>query len=456
MQKAVEREIMHRAATLMDKRTGIIVLLCLGYFALAATALYNYLPWTSVNFILGICAIPVIIQKGKYPTSYRFGFITVLFAILSYFIPVQTFLYFTIISAILWIIESVYGRLPVLLFFNLILISPIASYFISVFSFPIRLEITSIAGIVMNSFGLKTIVAGNTVSFNAKEYVVDPACMGLNMLLSALLSAILIIAAFCRKTLKTITAIQVIMILSLVLVFTIISNFFRILFLVYFDIKETALMHELTGLACFTVYVLLPSFWMIRFFILRFGTTQLTTTYKKEQEVKLPLLLHAGLLILISFIGYHVYNKQHANYLLASAPKVNGYKETVSARDIIQYRNKSSLVYLKKIHGFYYSDHNPVICWTGSGYTFSSMVEMDLVGSKIFTGVLNKGKEKLYTAWWYDNGISRTNSQLAWRWNSVKTGKEFSVVNVTTDNQEVLYKEVSAIITRNVFIKALR
>src|SRR5690606_34848317 len=111
---------------------------------------------------------------------------------------------------------------------------------------------------------------------------------------------------------------------------------------------------------------------------------------------------------------------QHSTPSLASVPEVEGYTATLSAKDILQYRSKSSLVYLKKIHGFYYSDHNPVICWMGSGYSISSIIERNINGARLFTGILNKGNETLYTAWWYDNGLIRTNSQFMWRWNSLK------------------------------------
>ena len=436
-------------------KTDVSFFFSLAYIAMAIVALRNYLPWSSVNFVLGICAIPVIIPKTKRQPSSRFAWFTALSGFICFLVPVQTFLYFTIISALLWAIESRHGKLPVLLFFNLVLISPIASYLISIFSFPIRLELTAIAGAAMNSFGLHTRVAGNTVSFNGNDYVVDPACMGLNMLLTALLTAIMMIAAFYRRTSKTTTVLQTGVILCMVLLFTIASNFFRIILLVYFDVRETAVLHELIGLACFGLYVLIPSFALTRFLVLKFGKPQVEAARQKQPDQKKNLVLQTGSFMLVACLCYYVNASQRNNYPPAAAPIVAGYTATTTTDGVTQYRNESALVYLKRIHGFYYTDHNPVICWMGSGYSFSSIVEKDLDGTRIFTGVLKKGNEKMHTAWWYDDGVTRTNSQLVWRWTSLKNRRDFSVVNVMANDKAELEKQVSKILRSHVFSKVL-
>ncbi len=104
--------------------------------------------------------------------------------------------------------------------------------------------------------------------------------------------------------------------------------------------------------------------------------------------------------------------------------------------------NEQTLIYIKSIAGFYSSDHHPMICWSGSGYSFAKVHTDRIAYREVYSGILTKGEETLYTAWWYDNGIRHTTSQWNWRWDMLKGNRPYALVNITATNPVELKKQV--------------
>ena len=101
--------------------------------------------------------------------------------------------------------------------------------------------------------------------------------------------------------------------------------------------------------------------------------------------------------------------------------------------------------------GFYSSDHNPSICWRGSGYSFQKIQTCSISGVQIFHAILQKENEQLYTAWWYDNGTNATISQLSWRWDEISSGRHYSIVNITTTSEAALLQSVDRTLKEGTF-----
>ena len=87
-----------------------------------------------------------------------------------------------------------------------------------------------------------------------------------------------------------------------------------------------------------------------------------------------------------------------------------------------------------------------MICWSGSGYEFTRIHEKEIGGTTVYAATLEKGDEQLYTAWWYDNGLSTTISQFEWRWDALRTHHHYAIVNVTASTPEMLEKEARKMI----------
>ncbi len=122
----------------------------------------------------------------------------------------------------------------------------------------------------------------------------------------------------------------------------------------------------------------------------------------------------------------------------APIPAVEGYRVQRIANDVVKLENDQSLVYIKPITGFYSADHNPMICWRGSGYAFTRVEKSPVNGVFVYMALLQNGQDQLYTAWWYDNGVTCTIDQLTWRRDALQNKTKYALINVTATSREKL------------------
>ncbi len=135
------------------------------------------------------------------------------------------------------------------------LMSPVFQFTANVFSVPVRFQLTKWAGAVMNAIRGDITVKGNMIICNGNEFLVDPACMGLNMMVTSLLLQLIIVAMYQRKYGLQLVWWQVAGLLVVSFALNIVSNLFRIICLVWFNILPGTNMHELAGIACLLLYV---------------------------------------------------------------------------------------------------------------------------------------------------------------------------------------------------------
>lgn len=421
------------------------VTLLTAYLLIFLVVLRSYLLWQSVNMMLGLIALPVVtVFNRNAKGSLRYALMALLPGILSILLPVNTLLYFTILFAVFFVAESFIGKINMLPLLVIVLMSPVFQYVANVFSFPVRLQLTEWAGSMINAVGLQATVHGNIITCSNNEFSVDPACMGLNMMVTSLLLQVILIAVYQKKYGKNASWWQVLLLLGIITILNIFSNLFRIVLLVWFNIQPDTLMHEVTGIACLLFYVVLPGLFItagsIKWMGSNPGIDATTGTVKMHRG------LHLALMALTISSAYIIegHNKK-INSVAGNAPVVEGYTTHRISADILKLENDLSLIYIKAIPGFYSAEHNPMICWRGSGYELKQIAEEEMGGLKIYTALLQNGNDQLYTAWWYDNGSNRTIDQLNWRMDVLTGGNNYSVVNVTAASKELLLKSIDSI-----------
>lgn len=423
------------------------------YALIALTLLREAIPWTSVNFIIGIAGLPLAIagsERGR--TTWRMLPWTFIAALLCFLLPSRTMLFAAFFLAVAGMCEQLRGRLGSIPLLIIVLMSPMAQYLAVMFSFPLRLAITDVAGSIMRGAGLHVSVAGNTISWNGIEYSVDPACMGLKMLLTSLLCGLLIIAVMQRRYERRLKGYYISAISVAILLLNILANLLRIITLVFFHIGADNVLHELTGLVYLAVYVLLPATLLIGFLVRRYGVAFDTPAVQQGEFSRAHIMPHMGLAILLASASIMHRNVNEERAALVVIP---GYEAAYYDKDVCRYSNSAALVYIKRTNGLLGAEHNPAMCWLGAGYQFARINEERIGGMMVYTARLVKGKEKLYTAWWYDNGATATTSQLAWRWDVLNGGKPYSIVNVTTATEAALNGKLRELSEYHVFRAAL-
>ena len=119
-----------------------------------------------------------------------------------------------------------------------------------------------------------------------------------------------------------------------------------------------------------------------------------------------------------------------------------GFKRSIKKFGVLAFESKEALVYIKPPVRALQGAHDPRICWQGSGFEFKAVQKEFIEDIEIFTAMITNEDDLLYTAWWYDNGAQKTITEMDWRLATLKQGKGFHLINVSSYDQAHLRKEV--------------
>lgn len=417
------------------------------YVLIVQYALRDYIAWRSPGFLLGQIAIPVALQRDPLQKkSLRFYYAALIFCVLGWILPVKTLLYASVVLALCFLTDNVLGRINLLPVMAMVLMAPVCDYITNVFTFPIRLQLTAWAGTLLQLSGLAANVEGNTIFFEGNEFAVDAACMGLNMMITSMLCGIMILGFYQKKKNLHLSFFKVSLLMGIIAGLNIIANLFRMILLVILVILPEDPMHGFTGIICLAVYVILPLVWLIPWMVKHLGRPKKETAPVYTVNSLQMIMAHVCLAGCVGMVAWKTMLPGVNQVVPANLPPVAGFKVTAMENNVVKVENDTALIYVKTIPGFYYSDHHPTICWRGSGFEFKHIREEMIAGKRISTSILQKGTQRLYTAWWYDNGSRQTGSQLDWRWDALRSGKRYAIVNVSTQDRKMLEKEVARLL----------
>jgi exosortase N len=443
---------MIRTLNISLKKTAILQpggLIAVGYFLIAATVLTSYLSFTLSGLVLGVITLPIVLRSyGDRDRSYRYAWITLFPGILCFLMPVKTLLFFTVCFALIFVREIFYGKTGILVPVIVMLASPVFQYLASTFSFPLRIQLSAAAAFIFRLLGCDASAQGNVIIYQGREFSVDPACMGLNMITTSLLLGVALIAFYQFKLKRKTGNLPIVFYLLAIFIFNIVANLFRILMLVIFNIPPGSVSHDMAGITCLLIYVFFPAVMLASFIVKR--SPELIEEKRPvmpQTSVSKNVLFNLLLLISISLLAWKVsFADTFEKFSLSSQRQIDGYTTTSPAPGILKLENKSTLIYLKYLRGCYDTDHNPMICWTGSGYQFDKVMTKKIGGNNIFTALLTNNSDTLYSAWWYDNGKIHTTSQFEWRFDLLQGGDNYILVNVTCSTKEKLDGEIEKIL----------
>lgn len=421
-----------------------IGLLLAGYLLIAFTGLQAYLKPFSAEFILGALAvISSLTNQVASKQVFRFGIAAMVLVLLYIAVPAKTMLFLSLIMAVLCLAATFHFKSNIITLFSMAMMSPIFDYGASVFSFPVKLFLTSVAARIIGVLQPGIKAEGNFLVSGSFEFSVDTACLGLHMLNTSMMVALILISFFAKKKEKRMTFPGILTCLLIVFLLNIVSNLIRIICLVLWKIPPGAFMHDVVGIVCFSVYVIAPMLYFIPLCLKYLGRNSHTSGSDLVIVPKSHLIIN---IFLVATLGVAVVlgkNKSLNGELIPMADvNVPGYSTTRLEHRVTKLSSKNALIYIKPIAGFFSSDHQPMICWSGSGYDFTKVHQKEVNGANVYAATLEKGDEHLYTAWWYDNGRSTTISQVQWRWNAFKKSQHYAIINVTASTPGMLEKEV--------------
>lgn len=398
----------------------------------------------NITVIVGFLVVLYSMRVEFKSRSIRHLLPSLMFILLCIAIPTKTTYFLMLLFTLSLLYESLVGKFSLMVIAAMIIISPIFKFFGDTLGFPLRLWLSDAVAGTMTFAGIPTQSVGNLITIGKFQFYIDQACAGLNMLNLSLLVALFLAASHEKKRSCSVGMIPILALLMTTFLLNILSNYFRILLIVLFKIMPGNLMHDLAGIICLTIYVIIP----LACFGDRLLTTFTESSSKTVEFIKLRYCHNFALLTCIPIFSWFIPNiapvYQHRQSQ-ATSIKLEGYSRELIAGDVIKMQNETALIYLKPTQ-FYAPEHNPMICWTGSGYEFTLIRKERILNIEIYMGTLQKGKEKVYAAWWFDDGVMKTTKQWEWRWHSLRHKKNFYLVNVNAGNPQDLQRVIKSLL----------
>lgn len=435
----------------IDQKTIITIGLAILTTLLCVQNLAFYLlPTTSFYVFLAIA--PFVFTINKEERKIRYAFFSLGFIILYFFLKMQLLFFLSFSTGILFIIESRLGKVNTLPLFIILLISPYSSFIFDVFGFPARLLLTDIAASMLSVAFEQTASSGNNIIIHNQSFSVDPECMGLTMVGYAYATTLLFINSLENKYQTKLTIYKVLGILVINTFFIVVANLFRIIVIVLLQAPPETVTHEVIGLLSFGVYFLLPLFFICKWLIKRNKNEPIPAKSMRPPSKKIILPLTVVIVGLLTFFNFNRDNFRNIQQDDKSKRiEIANFKKSITDENVLKFENEHALIYIKPSCHFFGPDHNPTICWKGSGYEFVNIKTEKIGAFEIYKAELKKDNEILQTAWWFDNGKEKVISQLEWRWKTALGNEPYRLINVTAISEEALNGQINELLLVNLF-----
>lgn len=386
------------------------------------------------NLILGAFLLGVSVFKSQHQRkSFRYLPLLILSLLCNLFVKSGSLQFLTVLLLFLFSWEALFHKLNSLLLIGWLICSPIFVAVINSFTFGIRLKLSELAGYILSLLNENVLVSGNEIIVDGINFSVESACMGLNMVESTLLFAIILLVYFWGNKLPIFKSLGLIVI---AFGLTVLTNLLRIVFLVQFEILPENPLHEGIGLLILIIYAWLPLWWLVN----KTKPAQRSQELLLDQKNRKALALVFALTIVSTFII--IQNPAKNGVTTYFSKEISGYSSKHIDFGITQYANSKALVYVKPLKNFFAADHSPQICWRGSGYHFTKVEERIVNGKTLYFAQIENKKSILYTTWWYASENELTNSQLELRWKMFKFNKVYYLVNLTCSTEQELAEQL--------------
>ncbi len=429
----------------MEKRTSINNHFLLGGLLLIPLGIFAYFNYDNLYFpfslILGLLSLPYVLRIMDAPKLSFYGGLSLVALGVLLFYKSNSLYYFGLGFLCLWVLERSRGQLNWLPFFLLVVCSPVVGNVSYIWSFPIRLRLSEWATQALQFIGMDVVAEGNVIWMNGQSFSVDPACMGLNMLITSLVIALIVFAYFEHKTNQSFRFWEICLGLLFMLFLAIVGNFTRLLALIIFHILPEHPLHDGIGMMSLLFYAIVPFYFLVNFY-----------SKKRKKEIAIPknssIYLFSNksifygcygiLLSLLIMTGFQFRNQTNILAPKLSLSSFQNYQQSTAKDGVLKLENDSAIIHIKPPVQIFQGSHDPRFCWQGSGYTFQS-IKREIVNKRsIYTAILQNGEDQLYTAWWLDNGTHQTIEEWEWRWQVAKGAAGYYLINITTENRAEL------------------
>lgn len=389
----------------------------------------QYLLLPKLISFFGFAIILFAIYSRPYQQkSMRFLPIVLAGILINVFVPNLTFFYLLFFSLFFFVIEIYWGKSGPITWLATLAFSPIFNYLSNIYTFPIRITISQLAGYILGFLNESVQVHGTQFIINNNQiFSVETVCMGLGMVSYSLLICSFLMIYYQKKQNTVLKSWHVISICTLAFFLNIICNLKRILLIVIFKLEPSSLLHDVIGLICLLIIVFVPLLFIVPYFQKKFGKV----IKVRNGQFNNPSLV-INIIVLLVFSLFFYQKKISKKLDLPNEKNLN----------ITRIEFSDAVVFKKPLPHFYSTEHSPFNCWRGEGYQLISMEKILYKNQNIYIGKLKKQHQNIYAAWWFSDGKNCTIDQKIWRWKMLTENQKYHLVNVNSSTELGLNKYI--------------
>lgn len=395
------------------------------------------------NLLMAVVALPMVAGfEGGKPRA-RMGWVALGMGILFLLLGIQFPLLFGAGFLLMFIAEQQSGRMNLLPIALLAWLSPVQVYASQVLGASLRMQLSEWAVGILRFMGNDVVAQGNRFEWAGQVFYVDPACAGLDMLLTTAIFALLFAGYFEKRKNRKVGWVGLGLLMGWVIAWVILANLFRIVGIVLAQAPPETLLHEAVGIGSLILYGILPAG------IGAFGAVRwLSRPFTRQAYTLQPFTSNTKWIVWMAMAtlwGIWLFRPAPVSRAAMQKPNLPGFEQREAQLGVAGYLSDQSLVFIKPPVPFWGADHTPAICWRTEGYQLRGERAGSVCGAPVWIAELHKPGEILYTAWWYDNQREIVAGQWDWRWNTAKGNGPYRLVNVTVANLPDLLPEADRV-----------
>jgi exosortase N len=346
------------------------------------------------NDFLGILGSLFLFVIGGRKTDFKINYfliaILLLLEFISYRLNTKSVHFLAVILLLCLVYYYFTGKFSFIAFICLILFSTLFSAFFAHLTSEIKQGLCYIVYLTLKNFIVIDKIEGVNFYINNAKITIDTACMGLSMFKTGLLSGAILMTLEERKQKLHYGIFQILIFCVLVIVLNIVSNYFRIITLVILNCTQENTLHHTIGLICFTLYQIIPMLVIIKYIKPRLIDHNLS-----EIKPKAIIVLVSFLVVLATSIK--IKNENDHNFRQDFNSKYDAKKGVWVNNEVFKMETMDKLTYIKT------PSHNPLVCWTGSGYKIIESKKITINKEEIWFNKMEKDHQNYTSYWWYES-----------------------------------------------------
>ncbi|RZJ50330.1 MAG: exosortase N [Flavobacterium sp.] len=387
--------------------------------AINGKTLFSVLNTDFIGIVVSCSLFVIGGRKTNYKINY-FLFVSILILeFVTYRLHTKSVHFLAMLMLLFLVFHYFTAKFSFIAFICIILFSTLFSSFFTHLTAEIKQGICYVVYLTMKNFITIDKIEGVNFFINNSKITIDTACMGLSMFKTGLLSGAILMTLEERKQKQYYGIFQILQFCFLIIVLNVVSNYFRIITLVIFNCTQENTLHHGIGLICFTVYQIIPMLLLVKYIKPKLVSNDSINIQPKTSIIILSF-------VILFAVSIKIINENNNGFRQDLNSKFGSVKGVWVNDEVFKMEDNKKLTYIKT------PSHNPLVCWTGNGYTIIESKKIFINNEEIWFNKMEKNGQNYKSYWWYQCGDKKYTSMVEVMFIKLIYNQPVFLINETT------------------------